>query len=317
MEIRSTSKRIRLVGQKSENHRGTSPKSTEEDLNLHLTEALDRFVHQEQSFFKAQLNLELCGENSPSIFNQPGDNSTRTSTSSVTAPPPHMEIRSTSTRIRQVGQKSENHRGISPKSTEEVSRGCTPLSRPPPSYVVGERDLNLHLTEALDRFVHQEQSFFKAQLNVELCGENSPSIFNRPGDNSTRTSTSSVTAPPPHMEIRSTSTRIRQVGQKSENQRGTSPKSTEEVSRGCTPLSRPPPSYVVGERDLNVHLAFTEDNHFLKAQLNVELCGETSSSIFNQPGDNSTRTSTSSTTPPPQPPLTFAPYPIRKSVALR
>ncbi|GIY74274.1 hypothetical protein CDAR_541451 [Caerostris darwini] len=94
-----------------------------------------------------------------------------------------MEIRSTSTRIRQVGQKSENHRGTSPKSTLRRSLGGPPhfpAPLPPP----GE-DLNLHLAEALDRFIHREQSFFKAQLKLEFCGENSPSIFNQTGDNST------------------------------------------------------------------------------------------------------------------------------------
>ncbi|GIY50734.1 hypothetical protein CDAR_254171 [Caerostris darwini] len=109
-----------------------------------------------------------------------------------------MEIRSTSTRIRQVGQKSENHRGTSPKSTVEVSVGIHPTfqaSFPSPG-VVGKTDLNLHLAETLDRFIHREQSFFKAQLNLELCGENSPSISNKPRYYSTRTWTSST--PPLH-----------------------------------------------------------------------------------------------------------------------
>ncbi|GIY50735.1 hypothetical protein CDAR_254181 [Caerostris darwini] len=103
-----------------------------------------------------------------------------------------MEIRSTWTKIRQIGQKSENHRGPSPKSTEEVSRRSTPLSRHP--FAPG--DLNLHLTE--DRFIHREQLFFKAQLNVELCDENSSSIFNQPGVNSTGTSNSAPHPNHPH-----------------------------------------------------------------------------------------------------------------------
>ncbi|GIY48429.1 hypothetical protein CEXT_159941 [Caerostris extrusa] len=112
------------------------------------------------------------------------------------------------------------------------------------------------------------------------------------------------------METRSTSTRIRQVEQKSENHRGPSPKSTEEAFRvgPCAPTFQPSPFPCGGGKD-----AFTEDNNFLKAQLNVELCGETSLPSLTNPEIIPQDLEVFH----PPTPINSRPYPIRKSVALR
>ncbi|GIY48431.1 hypothetical protein CEXT_159961 [Caerostris extrusa] len=103
-------------------------------------EALDRFIHGEQSFFKAQLNVELCGEDSPSIFNQPGDNSTRTSTSFTPSPPspstvpPHIwKLEAFRRESDRLGRKSEkSQRDFAEKHTEECFSGVHPTFQPPP-----------------------------------------------------------------------------------------------------------------------------------------------------------------------------------------